>query len=144
MTKELLDQADSIIEEIKDIKIRIKNIEKREKTILGDSVTGSEEFFPYIKRNFRINGVGNNLFSGKTKRQYKKMLKSKKYKYERIMKQIEYQLNYIKDSEIRRIIRYKYFDNLSWIQIQIKMQYNSEDTARKKLKRYLKDKVAVD
>lgn len=136
MTKELLEQADSLIEEIKDIERRLKNIEKREKTILGDSVTGSEKEYPYIKRNFRINGVGNNLFSGKTKRQYKKMLKSKKYKYERIMKQIEYQLNYIKDSEIRRIIRYRYYDNLSWIQIQIKMKYNTEDTARKKIKRF--------
>ena len=83
MTKELLEQADSLIEEIKDIERRLKNIEKREKTILGDSVTGSEKEYPYIKRNFRVNGVSNKLFSSKAKRQYKKMLKSKKYKYEK-------------------------------------------------------------
>ena len=136
MTKDLLEQADSLIEEIKDIERRLRNIEKREKTILGDSVTGSEEEYPYIKRNFRVNGVSNKLFSSKAKRQYKKMLKSKKYKYEKMVKQIEYELNYIDNSEIRRIIRYRYYDNLSWIQIQIKMKYNSEDTARKKIERF--------
>ena len=137
MTKELLEQADSLIEEIKDIERRLKNIEKREKTILGDSVTGSEKEYPYIKRNFRVNGVANKLFSSKAKRQYKKMLKSKKYKYEKMVKQIEYELNYIDNSEIRRIIRYRYYDKLSWIQIQLEMKYNSEDTARKQLERFL-------
>lgn len=136
MTKELLEQADSLIEEIKDIERRLKNIEKREKTILGDSVTGSEKEYPYIKRNFRVNGISNELFNSNAKRQYKKMLKNKKYKYVKIIKQIEYELNYIDNSEIRRIIRYRYYDNLSWIQIQIKMKYNNEDTARKKLKRF--------
>lgn len=136
MIKELLEQADSLIEEIKDIERRLNRIEKKEKTILGDSVTGSEEEYPYIKRNFRVNGVSNKLFSSKAKRQYKKMLKSKKYKYEKMVKQIEYELNYIDNSEIRRIIRYRYYDNLSWIQIQIKMKYNSEDTARKKIERF--------
>lgn len=136
MTKELLEQADSLIEEIKDIERRLKNIEKREKTILGDSVTGSEEEYPYIKRNFRVNGISNELFNSNAKRQYKKMLKSKKYKYVKLIKQIEYELNYVNNSEIRRIIRYRYYDNLSWIQIQIKMKYKSEDTARKKIIRF--------
>lgn len=136
MIKELLEQADSLIEEIKDIERRLNRIEKKEKTILGDSVTGSEKEYPYIKRNFKITGVENKLFSSRTKRQYKKMLRSKKYNYGKIIKQIEYELNYVNDSEIRRIIRYRYYDNLSWIQIQIKMKYNSEDTARKKIIRF--------
>ena len=136
MIKELLEKADSVIEEIKDIENRLKNIEKREKTIIGDSVTGSEKEFPYIKRNFRVNGIDNKVFGSKTKRQYKKMLKSKKNKYEKMIKQIEYELNYIENSEIRRIIRYRYYDKLSWIQIQIKMKYNSENTARMKLERF--------
>ena len=136
MIKDLLEQADSLIEEIKDIERRLKNIEKREKTILGDSVTGSEYEYPYIKRNFRVNGVSNKLFSSKTKRQYKKMLKSKRYKYEKMIKQIEYELNYIDDSEIRRIIRFRYYDKFSWIKIQIEMGYKSENTARMKLERF--------
>ena len=136
MTKELLEQADSLIEEIKDIERRLKNIEQKEKTILGDSVTGSEHEYPYIKRNFRVNGVANKLFSSKNKRQYNKMLKSKRYKYEKMIKQIEYELNYIDDSEIRRIIRFRYYDKFSWIKIQIEMGYKSENTARMKLERF--------
>lgn len=136
MIKDLLEQADSLIEEIKDIERRINNIEKKEKTILGDSVTGSEYEYPYIKRNFRVNGVANKLFSSKNKRQYNKMLKSKRYKYEKMIKQIEYELNYIDDSEIRRIIRFRYYDKFSWIKIQIEMGYKSENTARMKLERF--------
>lgn len=136
MIKDLLEQADSLIEEIKDIERRINNIEKKEKTILGDSVTGSEYEYPYIKRNFRVNGVANKLFSNKNKRQYNKMLKSKRYKYEKMIKQIEYELNYIDDSEIRRIIRFRYYDKFSWIKIQIEMGYKSENTARMKLERF--------
>ena len=68
------------------------------------------------------------------------MIKDKCYKLEKLKLQLEYELNYVKNSTIRDIIRYKYNDNLSWVQIMFKMNYNNEDTARKKLERFLKKK----
>ncbi len=58
--------------------------------------------------------------------------------------QLEYELNYIKDPEIRDIIRYKYNDFKSWVQIMFLMKYNSESVAKMKLKRFLEKNKLCD
>ena len=136
--KELLNQIESLHKEYNDINKRLKQFEINSKTIVSDSVQGSDEEFPYTKHNFKVKGV--KMFKPKySKSIYKKMLNSSKHKLDKAIKQLEYQLNSIedKDSEIRRIIRYKYEDNLSWIQVMFKMEYKSESTAKVKLKRFL-------
>lgn len=67
------------------------------------------------------------------------MIRSKNHKIGKKIKQIEYDLNKIEDTEIRQIIRYKYEDDLNWIQIMHKMDYPSESKARMKLERFLKN-----
>ena len=71
------------------------------------------------------------------KAKYRKIIRSKTYKLEKLKVQLEYELNYIDDPEIRDIIRYKYNDNMTWIQVMFKMKYKSEEKARIKLKRFL-------
>lgn len=68
------------------------------------------------------------------------MLEQKQRKIDKKILQIEYELNYIEEAEIREIIRLKYFDNLNWIQIMHKIGYKSESTARMKLERFFKNK----
>ena len=136
--KELLTQIESLHEEYRDIKRRIDEIERKSKAIVSDSVQGSDEDFPYTKHSFKVQGV--KMFKPKySKSTYKKMLNSTKYKLDKAIKQLEYQLKSVddKNSEIRRIIRYKYEDGLSWIQVMFKMKYKSESTAKVKLKRFL-------
>ena len=65
------------------------------------------------------------------------MIKDKTYRLDKMRLQLEYELNYVEDSEIRDIIRYRYNDNKTWLQIMFLMNYNNEDTARKKLIRFL-------
>ena len=55
----------------------------------------------------------------------------------KLITNLEYELNNVEDSEIRRIIRHKYEENLNWIQIMFKMNYDSESKAKMKLKRFL-------
>lgn len=136
--KELLEQIESLHKEYEDLNKRLDQIEKKSKTIITDSVEGSDNKFPYTKHNFNIIGV--QMFKSEySKSTYKKMIKTTKYKLDKSINQLEYQLKYVEDknSEIRRIIRYKYEDNLSWIQIMFKMGYNSESVAKMKLKRFL-------
>lgn len=139
MKKEFLDNIENLENEIKGLKRRLKKIEEKEYRVVGDSVQGSSKYAPYTKHSITIIGVeiprNSNL-----KYKYKRMLKDKCYKLEKLKLQLEYELNYVKDSTIRDIIRYKYNDNLSWVQIMFKMNYNNEDTARKKLERFLKKK----
>ena len=61
----------------------------------------------------------------------------KTYKLDKMRLQLEYELNYVENAELRDIIRYRYNDNKTWLQIMFLMNYNSEEKARIKLKRYL-------
>ena len=65
------------------------------------------------------------------------MIKYKTYKLDKMRLQLEYELNYVENAELRDIIRYRYNDNKTWFQIMFLMNYNSEEKARIKLKRYL-------
>lgn len=136
MTKEFLDEIDNTNKEIENLEKRLAKIENKECTVVKDSVQGSSKSYPYIKHNCVIEGVEIPK-NRHLKHKYRKLIKSKKYKLEKLRVQLEYELNYVKEAEIRDIIRYRYNDNKTWIQIMFLMNYNNEDTARKKLIRYL-------
>lgn len=143
MTKELLDEIENINEELKSLNKRLAKIKNKEYTATGDSVQGSSQYFPYIKHNIKIEGV--EIPKNKhLKRKYRKMIESKKYKLEKLKIQLEYELNYIKDSKIRDIIRYKYNDGMTWLQVMFEMGYNSESKAKMKLKRFLEKNNKCD
>ena len=140
LTKELLDSIESLRKELKDLKNRLRIINKKSKTVITDSVQASSSKYPYTKHSVTIEGV--KFFKTKHSRStYKRMIKSSEHKLEKLINQLEYELKYIEDqdSEIRRIIRYKYEDGLSWVQVMFKMNYKSEEKARIKLKRFLEN-----
>lgn len=132
MNKKDLEQVVALKNEIKDLERRLQN--NNISSTVADSVKGSSTNFPYIECHRVIQGV--DYKKQIRDRKYRKLLKSKRDKINKLLVQIEYDLNYIEDSEIRQIIRYKYFDNCSWIQIMHKMNYKSEEKARIKLKRF--------
>ena len=132
MNKKDLEQVVALKSEIKDIERRLQN--NVSSSTVADSVKGSSSSFPYIECHRTIRGVD---YKKQLKdSRYRKMLESKHEKITKLLIKIEYELNYIEDSEIRQIIRYKYFDNCSWLQIMHKMNYSSEEKARIKLKRF--------
>ena len=130
-----LEQISSLRNEIDDLKERLNKME-RERTVI-DSVQGSGTSYPYILHHCTIEGVEYPRRNGKQKRKLKKLIVSSTIKLEKMITNLEYELKRIEDSDIRQIIRYKYEDNLSWVQIMFKMKYNSESTARTKLDRFL-------
>lgn len=137
MTKEILDEIENVNKELQSLKKRLQRIEDKENTIVRDSVQGSSRSYPYIKHSMQITGVEVPK-NRHLKRKYRKMIRNKTYKLEKLKVQLEYELNYVKDAEIKDIIRYRYNDNKTWIQIMFLMNYKSEDKARKKLERFLK------
>ena len=132
MNKKDLEQVVALKNEIKDLERRLQN--NNISSTVADSVKGSSTNFPYIECHRVIQGV--DYKKQIRDRKYRKLLKSKRDKINKLLVQIEYDLNYIEDSEIRQIIRFKYFDDYSWIQIMYKMNYKSEEKARIKLKRF--------
>lgn len=136
MTKEFLDKIENTNRELESLNKRLAKIENKEHTVVTDSVQGSMRDYPYIKHNCVIEGIEIPK-NKKLKKKYEKMIKHKKYKLEKMKIQLEYELNYIEDSDIKDIIRYRYNDGKTWVQIMFLMKYNSEDKARKKLERFL-------
>ena len=80
----------------------------------------------------------------KQRRKLRKLIQENKRKIDKKIINLEYELKKVEDSEIRQIIRFKYEDNLSWVQIMFKMKYNSESTAKMKLKRFLEENGQCD
>lgn len=138
--KEFLEQIKSVRIELQDLNKRIIELNQQPSQTVVDSVQGSSTSYPYIKHSCTVEGKVETFKNRRTRNKYKKLIKNKEYKLEKLILRLEYELNYIEDSEIRQIIRYKYEDDMSWVQVMFKMKYNNEDNARKKLERFLQKK----
>lgn len=136
MNKDVLEQINSIRSELKDLNSRIIVLNQQTNPVVVDSVQGSSATYPYIQHNCKIEGSVESFKNKNIRKKYKKQIKSKEYKLDKLKNQLEYELNYVEDSEIRRILRYRYEDDLNWVQIMHKMEYNSENVARMKLNRF--------
>lgn len=132
MNKKDLEQIIFLKREVKDLERRLQN--NNIGNTVADSVKGSSTNFPYTECHRKIQGV--DYKKQIRDRKYRKLLKGKRDKINKLLIKTEYELNYIEDSEIRQIIRYRYFDECNWIKIMHLMNYSSEEKARIKLKRF--------
>ena len=135
MNKKFLSQIEDLNNEVKDIQKRLKELAAKPDKVVRDSVSGSSSTWPYIKHSCVVEGVDESKYRNIKK--YKRILKKKQDKFQKKIIQLEYELNYIEDSKLRKIIRHKYVDGMSWVQIMFEMRYDSESKARMKLKRFL-------
>lgn len=138
MNKNFLSQIEDLNKEVEDIKNRLKDLAERPDKVVRDSVSGSSTTWPYIKHSCVVEGVDTSKYRNIKK--YKRILKQKQEKLQKKINQLEYELNYIEDSELRKIIRHKYVDCMNWVQIMFEMKYKSESKARMKLERFLGQK----
>lgn len=129
MDKNIFKQYTDILNEIKDLKKRMNELENNTVT---DSVKTSGDF-PYSLHNCIIKGVDNKLYY-----KYKNMLKKRKEKLTELKGYILDFIETIEDSKVRQIFMYRYIDGLEWYKIAGKMGYGGESTARMKHDRYLK------
>lgn len=135
MNRKFLSQIEDLNREVEDIKKRLEKIVQKPDKIVIDSVSGSSPTFPYIKHSCVVEGIDTSKDRNMNK--YKKILEKKKDKLQKKIIQLEYELYYIEDSDLRKIIRHKYIDGMNWVQIMFEMRYDSESKARMKLKRFL-------
>lgn len=67
---------------------------------------------------------------------YELRLKAFKELLAKLRLEVEELIQIIDDSELRRILRYRYHDNFSWVKIMHLMEYETESKARMKVERY--------
>lgn len=113
MEKEKLVQYCEMRKEVRNLERRIDQLRKQSEMV-GDVVQNG------YKGHAKIYGLDLN-------RRYKLDLYEKKLQtfYDKLIgeiNEIEEEIEKIDKSEIRQILRYKYIDNKSWIQIQIEMR----------------------
>lgn len=143
MDKSILIQYSDLVEEVKDLRRRIQknqdDIDKLE--TVSDSVKGTR----------RDGTIGNISITGFPYPRYYK-LKDTLYKRQRLLtekkeelleliNQVDDYINSIKDSRIRRIMRYRYIDDLNWVQVARKIgKKATADSCRKAHDRFFEEK----
>ncbi len=136
VSKKDLFQLDKLRRELIDLQKRKKHLSEKPTKVVMDSVQSSSREFPYTRHTAIIEGIEDK----KNLRKYRKLISDKEEKLQKLINEIEYELNNIDDSEIRQIIRMRYEDGFSWSKIAIILKYENEEVPRKRLNRYLDKK----
>lgn len=141
--KNVLEQYSSIKKEIEDLEQRNKRdrreIRRLEKQIVSDTVTGSREDLTIGP--IMVAGVAEGLADELREKIKARLAKREQFegKLKRMEKDIEEYIQKIADSEVRRIARFRYIDDLEWRQVAVRMGKGySADACRMRLERYLK------
>lgn len=143
MDKNILVQYCDIQEEVKDLRRRIRKLEDEisHLTVVSDSVTGTRE--DGTIGHIKITGYP---FPEESRKQVllrrrKAALEEKEDELLELLSDVEEYINSIDDSRIRRIFRYRYVDNMSWVQVAIQMGgKHTADSCRMAHDRYIEEK----
>ena len=138
MTRELLKQYPSILQELQEIDKKIRKTQDEinklsaEGTVV-DSVSGGSGG----TQHFRIEGMPSK--SIQLKRAHLNSLQMRKSYMELQKQEVEIFLNELDDYRMRRIIRYRFFEGLHWQEVADKMGGNcTENSVKKEFERFYK------
>ena len=143
--KNVLEQYSSIKKEIADIERMIaesnSKIKKFEKQVVSDTVTGTR---PDLTTGpIKITGIAQKQIDKENELNRNRIQKMKRFKkrLEKLVVEVEEYIQKIPESEIRRIARMRYIENLSWRRVAVHMGKGyTEDSCRIKMDRFLEKK----
>lgn len=141
MTKDILAQYCDLREEVKDLHKRIVKTEDdirkiEEEGEVTDSVKGGCGGI----QSFKITGFPVPEYSKKRSLLLvrKAKLKSLEYDLLELTNEIEEYISSLDDSRIRRILRFRYIDDMTWAKVAVNMGgYTTEESVRKEHDRFL-------
>ncbi len=140
MDKSILSDYIDACELIKETEQDIKDIKKKKKTILQTNVKGSMQEFPYTEQHFHIEGMAYSYIDDVHLREEERLLEERKANAEKIKLQVEEYMN-VMPMRIQRIVRLKYFKELSWEKTSEAIgRKTTGDSLRMELDRYMKEK----
>jgi hypothetical protein len=142
LTKDILVQYCDLREEVKDIRRRVEKYENEIQRIederyVADSVTGGYGGI----QHYTIKGFPYPDYSRKKTRLYlnKAQLENAEPELLDMTNQVEEYIQSIDDSRIRRILRYRYIDDMPWNEVAMNMggKKTTADSVRMEHNRYL-------
>lgn len=141
--KNVLEQYSSMKKEIADLERMIadsnRKIKRYEKQVVSDTVTGtrSDMTIGVIK----VTGIAQQQIDRENELNRKRVQKMERFKkrLEKMTVEVEEYIQQVSDSEIRRIARLRYIENLNWRRVAVHMGKGyTEDSCRIKIERFLK------
>lgn len=120
MDKSTLQDYIDACELIKETEQDIQKLRKKKKTIIQTNVKGSNPDFPYQEQHFKIQGTPFTYTEDGQLRMEEKLLEERKAKAETLKLQVEQWMLTIPMRK-QRIIRFKYFEKLSWEEVAVRI-----------------------
>lgn len=115
MDKKVLSDYIDACEFIKETEEEIKKLEKKRR-IVQDKVKGSNPDFPYEQRSFNLGGTVETLAEAGLLARERQILETQKKEAEELKLQVEEWMQEI-PFRMQRIIRYKFFKELTWEEV---------------------------
>lgn len=151
MNISVLNEYVRLQDELTDI-VRRKNkheeeLKKLENNIVEDSVKGSTTEAPYIETRVHIEGVADRGAVFRKRLAINKLRQQMENKEADILEkqsEVEEFLDSVDDCQIRQIIRYRFFDELTWGQVEAKMAPLTAGACKMMLHRFIKDNSVTD
>lgn len=136
MDKKILTDYIDACEFIKETEAEIKKLEKK-KRIVQDKVRGSNPEFPYEERSFHLSGTVETLAEAGRLARERQILEEQKAEAEELKLQVEKWMQGI-PFRMQRIIRYKFFKELTWEEVATRMKCKGGgETIRKEVRRFM-------
>lgn len=138
--KDILTQYIDACALVKETEEDIRKLKKRRQTIVQGVVKGSMHNFPYTKTNFHVAGVPYSVVQSPGQLEAEeKLLEERKAAAEAIKQQVEVWMSTL-PMRMQRIIRYRFFEGLSWEESAIKIGKKATgEGIRKEFERFLKN-----
>ena len=136
MGKKVLSDYIDACEFIKETEAEIKKLEKRRR-IVHDKVKGSNPEFPYEERSFSLHGTTETLAEAGRLARERQILETQKAEAEELKLKVEEWMQEI-PFRMQRIIRYKFFKELTWEEVSTLMgRKYTADGVRMEFQRFM-------
>lgn len=140
INKSILQEYIDACELIKETKADIRMLRQKKSTVIQTSVKGSSHDFPYTPQRFKIQGTTITVRDDSRLRHEEDLLVQQKIVAEQVKLQVEEWMLTL-PVRMQRIIKYRYFDALTWEQVAVKLGRNATaDSVRKEFERFLEEK----
>ena len=137
MDKKVLSDYIDACEFLKETEAEIKKLEKRRR-VVQDKVKGSNPEFPYEERSFSLHGTTEMLAEAGRLARERQILETQKAEAEELKLQVE---EWMQDIPFRmqRIIKYKFFNELTWEEVATLMGRKcTKESVRKEFELFMK------
>ena len=139
MDRKILQEYMDACELVKETEQDIDRLQKKKKTILTGNVKGSMADFPYTETHFHIAGTAFEMEDDAQLRIEEKTLEERKARAAAVRQQVEEWMNTI-PVRMQRIIRYKFFEELSWEETAVRIGRKATgDRIRMEFNNFLKN-----